>query len=313
MSVEIGIGLPSSLPQGTIMPLREIVALAELAESVGFSSVWIADSLARPYPKYEALTVMAAVAARTARVKLGTKVLVLPYRHPVALARVLMSIDRLSEGRLILGAGVGWNEKEFQTLNEPFRQRGRRTNEMIQVMRRLWTEPEVTFRGEFYQLEGIIMEPKPVQKPGPPIWIGGMSQAAARRVASLGDGWLSGSTSLGPDGFRSRWLEIVELARQEGRDPAAIYPATVLDINVSPNRDQAMAEARRWHAGHLQLIKHGKPFSVDHAAYGTPQDCLERIRQYVAAGARTIVLEPHTFDYARLIELVGKELLPCLR
>src|SRR2546425_9176630 len=160
----------------------------DLCERTDIDSVWFNERLSAPQPVLEPLTAMAAVAARTRRLKFGPSVLVTPFRPPVLLARELATIDYLSGGRMLPAFGVGVEqEREFRAAGVPFKERGRRTDEAIAIMRRCWAEDEVTFAGEFWQLEHVTVLPRPVQQPFP-VWIGGNSEAAMRRAGRRGGG-----------------------------------------------------------------------------------------------------------------------------
>src|SRR3989454_5369119 len=160
----------------------------ETCESTEIDSIWFSERLSSPIPVLEPIIAMAAVAARTQRLKFGPSVLVAPFRSPVLAARQLAMLDYLSGGRVLPAVGIGGEqEREFHAAGVPFRERGRRTDEAIQIMRRCWSEDEVTFAGEFWRLDRITVLPKPVQQPMP-LWIGGNSEAAMRRAGRLRDG-----------------------------------------------------------------------------------------------------------------------------
>ncbi len=196
---------------------RYYAEVAAAAETAGFESIWLPEHLVYPEelpatypysesglpitpattPLFDPWVVLAYVACATSTVRLATHVYILPLRHPIATARQLVTLDRVSGGRVILGAGVGWLEKEFEAVGQSFKDRGKRTDEIIGVMRRLWSERVIEHRGEFYSFDPVHFEPKPVQKSGIPIEIGGASPAALRRAGRLGDGWIEiGSHSL---------------------------------------------------------------------------------------------------------------------
>ncbi len=179
---------------------QAILEEAKLAENEGYYSVWVAERLVVPFPpnqpwsrespvSYEVMTLLSYLAAVTERVKLGTLVLIAPFRNPVVLARQVTTLDVLSNGRVILGLGVGWMKEEFETSDVPMEERGARTDETIQFLREAWGKDESSFEGRFIKLGPSLFEPKPIQKQIP-IWIGGDSLSAMRRVAKLGDGWL---------------------------------------------------------------------------------------------------------------------------
>jgi probable F420-dependent oxidoreductase len=171
----------------------------------------------------EPLVTLGAISAVTRRVGLGTGVLVLPQRQPALVAKQVATLDVLSGGRVRLGVGVGWQRSEYESLGVPFEERGRRIDEAIPLLRRYWAEPSVTSRGDFYRAEAMGMDPKPVQLGGPPIWIGGDSEAALRRVGRLGDGWMAMADSDDAVLTAPENLAIIRAAAEAaGRDPASI-------------------------------------------------------------------------------------------
>ena len=202
---------------------HEVVRLGVRAEELGFDSVWVNHHVLnvgyvrerlgeRPY--HDALVMLTWLAAQTSRVRLGTSVLVLPYLHPMVLAKELATLDHLSGGRLTVGVGVGSLPEENAALGVAYDSRGDYCNEFLEVMRRLWTDDRASFHGRFFDFEDLISSPKPLQRPHPPIVVGGNRPPALRRVASLGDGWHPLGVS--PDGVRQR-LETIRseaLARE---------------------------------------------------------------------------------------------------
>jgi probable F420-dependent oxidoreductase len=181
---------------GAAASAKAITDFCRLAEELGFDSIWTTDHIAvdkkyaSPYGKiYESLLTLSYAAAKTERVRLGTSIIILPMRNPFIFAKQTATLDQLSNGRLVLGLGAGWMEEEFATLGVNFKQRGKAMDEQIRLLRELWTGKSAKFEGRFYRFNDIAFEPMPVQKSGPPIWIGGTSDAALRRVALLGDGW----------------------------------------------------------------------------------------------------------------------------
>jgi probable F420-dependent oxidoreductase len=191
--MQFGVALPNFGRLGTRQALVEI---ARAAEDLGYASVWTTDHVMmsrgqdEPYGSIlEAFVALSWAAAVTSRVQLGTSVIVVPLRQPVLIAKQAATLDYLSDGRLILGVGAGWNQREFGFLGMPFDNRGRRFDEAIRMMRELWTSPDPRFDGEFVQFGDVLFGPKPAQAGGPPIWLGGSTPAALRRAARLCDGW----------------------------------------------------------------------------------------------------------------------------
>jgi probable F420-dependent oxidoreductase len=176
----------------------EILRVARKADALGFDWLTVSEHIVMPEEMVEAmgarfpeaLTAAAVLAGATERIRLLTYVLVLPYRNPVVLAKQIATLDFLTGGRFTLGTASGHLEREFEVLGIPYEERGRRTDEALRVMRALWTGSPAAFRGEFVQFERVAFEPKPIQKPHPPIFIGGNSRRAMRRAAAFGDGWL---------------------------------------------------------------------------------------------------------------------------
>ncbi len=190
-----------------IEPSR-LIQLAARAEEVGLDSVWVTDHVVVPRDvsliyrdnMLDPLAVLPWLAGVTERIALGTSVIVLPYRSPLPVAKLLASVDVLSGGRLIVGVAVGWLEGEFEALGVPFRERGRRTDEAIELFREVWTQEHPEIKTARHRLTGLKVSPLPLQKPRPPILVGGSSEAALRRAARLGDGWHA--SSVPPSVFR---------------------------------------------------------------------------------------------------------------
>ena len=238
--------------------------LAQRAEALGFHSLWLPDHIVIPrnvapaypyaadgvspfdpdHPFYEPLSVLTFMAGCTQSIRLGMHVLIIPYRAPVHTAKVLATLDALSGGRLILGAGTGWMEEEFVALGlDTFAQRGAVTNEYLQLFKELWTKDDPVFHGKYAEVSGFGFQPKPVQKPHPPIWIGGHSLAALRRVALLGDGWmpigLRPASLLEPIDMANKVIRLRTLMREAGRAEDSVTisftaPVVVTKTSGSP-------------------------------------------------------------------------------
>jgi len=243
--MEFGFGVPS---RGPLASLENIVALAQKGEELGFDIITVSDHIVVPntidsiYPYNETgeftssqsgeymeqLTTVAYLAGVTSRIKLLTSVMVLPHRAPVLTAKMLATIDVLSQGRLIVGCGVGWMEEEFEAIGAPpYAERGAVGNEYLRVFKELWTSDEPSFDGDYASFSNIAFAPKPVQDPHPPLWIGGESPPALRRAAQLGDAWYPiCSNPAFPVGTLSQYAEyqarVRANAERAGRDPATL-------------------------------------------------------------------------------------------
>jgi probable F420-dependent oxidoreductase len=234
---------------------------ARAVEDIGYDHIDVFDHVVMgfpvdgrpsgPYnpamPILEALMTLSHIAAVTSRVTLGTEVLVLPQRQPTLVAKQVSTLDTLSGGRVRLGVGVGWQESEYDALGENFHTRGAQMDEAIRLLRSYWGDPQVDFTGKHYQVTAMAMEPKPPQGRQLPIWIGGNSDAAYRRVGQLGDGWL-GSRITDAASARLAIGAIRRHAEAAGRDPAAIGLQSMV---APPPRD---AEGKRFYAEHDRVV-----------------------------------------------------------
>jgi probable F420-dependent oxidoreductase len=260
--------------------------LVDLCERTEIDSLWFNERLSAPVPVLEPLTAMAAVAARTDRLKFGPSVLITPFRTPVLLARELATIDHLSGGRMLPAVGVGVEqEQEFRAAGVPFKERGRRTDEAIAIMRRCWTDDEVTFAGEFWQLERITVLPRPVQQPFP-LWIGGNSEAAMRRAGRLGDGWIP--SFITPEAFRVGVEKTQAFAAEAGRE----VPADHFGVLVYVRLDRDPAAARAAAAPYIPRTRVDEPTLARCAAFGPPAVVRERLEEYIAGGGSKFILRP---------------------
>jgi probable F420-dependent oxidoreductase len=220
-------------------------------------------------PLLEPIATMGVLVGATRRVKIGTAVLVMPYRHPVLLARMLVTLDVLSGGRMMLGAGVGWLAEEFAALGaRPFAARGRVTDECLEIVKRLCQGGEVTFQGEHYQLDPVVSSPGSVQRPHLPILIGGTSNAALRRTARLGDGWMS--TGLRPERLRERLDTLQKLCEAEGRRFADLSLSHKLFINIGEARQDADGDRE--------------------AGTGSQAEIVDDLRRLVGLGYRQVIV-----------------------
>jgi len=197
--MQVGLRLPSNGPNADA---KQIIKIGQLAESLGFDSLWCNDHIIMPSDSefaatygrlFEAFVTLGALSTVTQRVRLATGILVLPLRDPVLVAKQAAAIDAFSDGRLLLGVGVGWEPGEYRFLNADFTQRGKRCDEWIGIIRRVWRGTGITVSSDMYQIQDGVSEPTPVQPGGPPVLVGGASEATFRRAAQLGDGWIPAS------------------------------------------------------------------------------------------------------------------------
>jgi alkanesulfonate monooxygenase SsuD/methylene tetrahydromethanopterin reductase-like flavin-dependent oxidoreductase (luciferase family) len=286
---------------GVLLPTREAVMsarsdpsgifeLTDRAEALGFHSVWVGDSLTAR-PRVDALTTLAAVGARTHRLRLGTAIFLAALRHPILLAYQLASLDWLSRGRVDLGVGYGrpkepGQEHEFRILGLSPDARIKMSEELVLVMRRLWRENDVSHAGVFTSFEHVTLEPKPVQAGGVPIWLASNNiEPGLRRVARMADGWLNNITS--PETYRECWQKIRTYAVEAGRNPQSIQPG--LYFTLAAGGKDAVSEGQRFLAQY-----YNRPFEAVSKAMlcvsGSWDEVIDRIEAYRESGARTIVL-----------------------
>ena len=290
--MKIGVSL---LNNWGIDDAQALVGLATRAEELGFDSVWVHDHVfnvghvfdrigGKPY--YEPLTLLSFVAARTTRVRLGTSVLVLPYHNPIRLAKTAATLDVLSGGRLILCVGVGSIEKETHAMGSPFAERGAVSDEAIAVMRTLWSQEDPSFDGKYSRFSGMKFSPKPVQRPSIPLVIGGVSRAAIRRAARLGDGWQP--LGLSPEALAEGIASLRAEASACGRDISRIPVSITLGL-------EAPASRRR------------------HALGKDPAAILENAQAYAKSGVDTLIISANTSDPREArsaLEMLAREVLP---
>ena len=263
--------MPRQLAIGCTLPAQSVASepaalasLAQAAEDLGYDSLWLSDHVVIPeritssypyspdgrfptlatQPYLEPLAGLGYLAGVTRRVRLGTHVLILPYRHPLLTAKMVATVDNLSGGRVDLGIGVGWMREEFEALGleeRVFTRRGAATDEQLRILKTVWTEDVASFEGEFYRFDRLGALPHPLQKPYPPIWVGGHSPAALRRTARFGDGWLPiggrPPADLPPAAVAAGWATIRAEAERVGRDASRLQLCFSTAVSFEPPDD----------------------------------------------------------------------------
>jgi probable F420-dependent oxidoreductase len=264
----------------------DIVALAGRIEAAGLDSIWVGDHVSFHIPILESMTLLAFLAAATERVRLCTGVYLLPLRHPTTTAKVAATLDVLSQGRLTLGVGVGGEfPPEFEACGIPLDERGPRSDEAIDLLRRLWTEDGVSHAGRFFDFGPVTLAPKPVQAAGPAIIVGGRKGPSFRRAGRSGDGYISHMCSA--DQYAQNMQEIQRHGAEAGRDGSAFETASFLFTVLDDNYEMALDRA----AKALGMI-YNRPFrdaAKKYCLLGRPEDWLEQMRSFAAAGSRHFV------------------------
>jgi probable F420-dependent oxidoreductase len=271
--MQFGLSLPHFQQVASPEAIRRV---AQRAEQMGYDGIWVSDHIVIPASAvdrfgsvfYEPLTVLAYAAACTTRIRLGTTVIILPYRNPVVTAKVLSTLDVLSGGRVTAGMAVGWTEDEFKALGVPFQERGALSDEYLAAFKALWTQEKPAFHGQYVHFENIAFEPKPVQKPHIPIWIGGNSKRAIRRAVALGDGWHPTRPLV--EDVRAGVAYLRDVCAQRGRDPKSLQIAVRQPLKFY---DGAAASIKR------------RPL------LGSMQKIIADIGQYQVAGVQYFMLD----------------------
>jgi alkanesulfonate monooxygenase SsuD/methylene tetrahydromethanopterin reductase-like flavin-dependent oxidoreductase (luciferase family) len=304
---------------GVLLPTREAVMsgwrdpaaiyqLAERAEELRFHSVWVGDSLTAR-PRLEALATLAAVGARTRRVRLGTSIFLAALRQPVMLAYQLASVDWLSGGRVDLGVGYGRpndaaHELEYRHVGITAENRIKRTEEIVTVLRRLWRENDMSHEGAFYRFEQVSLEPKPAQAGGIPIWLASNEvEPGLKRVARMGDAWINNIKTA--QAYGECWKKIQNYAADAGRDPGAIHPSVYMTVagGAKSDAEEGMAFLAQYYNRSYEAVANSML-----CVTGSWNDVIDRIEAYGEAGARTVVLRFAARDQTRQLESCAEAL-----
>jgi probable F420-dependent oxidoreductase len=274
--MKFGIWIPNCRHLATPDIIR---GAAVRAEQLGYDSIWVSDHVVVPHANvvnfgetvFDPLVTLAVLAGATSRVRLGTTVLIVPYRNAVVTAKMISSLDALSGGRVVLGIGAGWVAAESAALGVPFAERGAMTDEYLQAMQELWTSRAPSFAGQYTRFSELVFEPKPLQTPHPPIWVGGHSRAALRRAAQFGAAWHP--INRPPEELRAGQAEIARICQARGR---TVPPALTLRNDVRVLRPGQSAP-KSTHGGRVIA--------------GEPGALIEQIRELAGCGVEHLVLE----------------------
>lgn len=304
---------------GILLPTREVILsgraepssiyeIADRAEALGFHSVWVGDSVIAK-PRLDALTTLAAVGARTRRIRLGTAVYLAALRNPVLVAHMVATVDWLSRGRVDLGIGYSRandpvQEHEYRVLGQDPAKRIKLSEELVQIIRRLWRDNDVSYAGNFSSFEHVTVEPKPIQSGGVPIWLASNNiEPGLKRVARMADGWLNNITD--PRIYRECLEKIRGYTVDTGRDPKAIEPG--LYFTLAAGDDNAIREGQNFLSQY-----YNRPYEAVAKAMlcvmGSWEQVMEQIQAYTEAGARTLVLRFAASDQIRHLEACAEQL-----
>ncbi len=302
-SPALGFALPQTFPGG-VVDIGLAGRVLARAEAVGVHSVWVQEQILGATPSLEPVAMLTWAAGRSTRVRLGAAVLLTILRNPVQLAKELASLDHLSDGRLIVGVGLGGNVPLYSAYGITAEHRVGRFVEGLEVMRALWSKPEVSYAGRYWQLERARMEPKPLQRPHLPLWFGAHAPAAMERAAALGDGFIgAGASSV--EEFGTVVAMLRGALERAGRDPMRFPIAKRFYVAVDENEDRARRRVEDWFGrfyGNASL-------AARVAVWGSPAKCREAVEAIVVAGAGLVILNP-VYDEDEQFQRLATEALP---
>jgi probable F420-dependent oxidoreductase len=302
---------------GLALDVGETVRQARWMENLGYEYFSVGEHFMRgdpPGPTHAALPVLAVAAGATDQMRVLSSIILTPFYHPLFLARTAATLDAASGGRLTLGVGVGGEfPVEFEAAGLRVNQRGRRTDECLEVMRKLWTGEKVTFSGRHFQLTDAMINPAPVQKPNPPVWVSGRRDAAMARAAKFGDGWMP--YFYDAPRYRDSVGKIKGFAAEAGRDISGFQWAHFPYIAIYPTEQQAAEVAAEQLGGRYLYGGEFLDIVRKYCLLGTVENCIEQLQEYIDAGARHIIFSiscPRE-DRERHLETIAKELIPHFR
>ncbi len=302
-SIKMGIGF--GLWQQGMPDAATLFAYIDQAEAMGIDSVWLSDHMMGPRPEISIVPMMAAIAARTERLKFGPSVMMLPLRHPIAVAKDVATLDFLSNGRVIMAVGLGADEHEAVAVNVPLKQRGSMTDEGITILRKLWSGTRVQHHGTHYHFDDVTITPQPRKKID--IWVGGRSDAALRRVARLGDGWFASFVT--PQEFASGQAKIDAYAEAYGRGDDDIEAGSIVFCHVDSDGDRARQDFVRFFSTRR---RRSPDRMLERSAVGTPAECRAVLQRYVDHGLTKFALWPACppSQLLRQLDYYAQEIIP---
>ena len=297
LNIPLGMSLPHRTPDGPL-DMAVVGQVARRSEAVGFRDLWVTENTIDHVFGFDAIIVLTHAAAITSTIRVGVSVMVLPVHHPIHVAHQLATLDYVSNGRAILGVGLG-RDRHLEEFGIPREHRIRRFRESLELIKALWTQDKVDYRGSIWQLDGGAIQLRPVQKPGVPIWFGGDHPDALKRAAALGDAWMGAGGSSKATFAKSVPLVKAELEKLE-RDPKTFPISKRVFLSVHEKADAARAELDRWFT-----VVYRNPAGTDASGvHGTPGQVREKLEELVSLGATHLLLNP-VGRYAEQVEMLA--------
>jgi probable F420-dependent oxidoreductase len=304
-NIPCGIAIPQSFANPTI-DADLIRRFLPRAEALGYEGLWVQEQIIGDSPILEPVTLLTYAAALTTKPHLGTSVLLTVIRNPIQLAKSLASLDQLSHGRLIVGVGIGGPHVPEAVFGVSSERRGRRFVEGLQAMKALWTQPQATISGEFWRFENIAMEPKPAQKPHPPLWFGAREPVALKRAVRHGNGWMGAGSSSSAD-FVAQAEHLRRFLDEAKRDPRDFTVSKRVYIAIDSDRGRAERRLRDWFGMRYKNADMASRVSI----WGSRAECIDKLGQLVSAGAQHLLLNP-VFDEMEHLEILAGDVIPKL-
>jgi probable F420-dependent oxidoreductase len=297
------IGLAFVNPAPLTKP-ETVLAFAKKCEAMRLHSMWTIDRIA--YDNLEPLTLLAAAAGATQKIRIGTSVLLPGLRHPALLAKILATLDFVSNGRVTIGVGFGSRENDFTALEVPFEGRGSRAVECVQLMKRLWTEDNVTHKGRFFRVLNLTLGPRPIQKPIP-IFAGGSAEVALKRAGTWANGFICGSSAI-PE-FSTTWEKIAQYARAAGRTPNEIEKAGLTFMAIDDNTSKAVETLNKYVMRYYGRLRGDLATT---SLVGSAAAVADRIEAFLSRGLDTLIIGLADPD-PRQLDLFGEKVLPLMK
>lgn len=308
--MDFGLHLPLMDFGGNPFTLDHLITYAETGQQLGFSALAANDHLVYSKPWLDGPTALATVLSHSGSMDLATTVSLPVVRGPVPLAKCLGAIDRLSGGRLIACVGPGSSERDYAVVGIPFDERWKRFDEAIQTLRALWNREGAVYQGSFYNTEGIMLEPFPAKKSGPPIWVGSWgSKAGLRRVARLADGWLASGYNTTPELFAKDWQQLQEFLVTNGKD-ASSFPNAIATMWLYITEEERDSE-RMLNEVLAPALNRPVAELRERLPIGTAQDCAEKLAAYHNVGVQRVYLWPLTNELAQ-IKVFMRQVVPLI-
>jgi probable F420-dependent oxidoreductase len=306
MKVRIGISLgDGAVDAGSPDGVLEFI---DDCERWDIDSVWVSDRIAAPRATLDPVVFMAFLASRVRNMKFGTSALVLPTRHPVLLAKQLATLDYLCKGRLLLVVGIGGDDsRDFDAVGVRKEERGKRGDEAIMLMKKLWTEENVSFEGQFYSVKELTLVPRPYQKGGSPVWVGGRSKAAFRRAGRLADGWLASSVT--PSEVVAGIAVIRAHAAEVGREIPEDHYGVLVPFCFARDSEEALRVVGPFIRRRQDILP------TEYSALGTPEQVRLKLKEFVDAGATKFVMRPYgpKETHAEQVRMLAEEVIPAVQ